>query len=63
MDFDFAELFENPAFIILAGGGIFCEVLGYIASKKLMEFSLPVWQLLIMMVVTVIAAAFFANRD
>jgi hypothetical protein len=47
----------------LAGGGVACEIAGWIFSKRAMDFSLPLWQLLAMIVVTIIAAAFFATRD
>jgi low affinity Fe/Cu permease len=60
---EISDLLENPAFIILAGGGIAMEIIGWIVSKRMMDYSFPLWQLLIMIVVTVIASAIFANRD
>jgi hypothetical protein len=60
---DFSELLESPGFLILAGGGVACELVGWLYSKRVMEFSFPIWQLLIMMAGTVVAAAIFAGRD
>jgi len=57
------EALDEPAFWILAGGGVAMEVLGFIISKRAMEFSLPIWQLGILVVGTIIAAAFFATKD
>ena len=59
---DLSDLLENPAFIILAGGGVAMEVIGWIISKRMFEFSFPLWQLGIMILVTIIASAIFANR-
>ena len=60
---DFEELLNNPAFLILAGGGLICEIAGWLYSKKALDYSFPVWQLLIMMAGTVVAAYIFANGD
>lgn len=60
---DIDELLSNPSFIILGGLGVGMELLGWIISKRMMEYSFPLWQLLIMMAGTVVAAAFFANRE
>lgn len=57
------DAMEEPGFWILAGGGVAMELIGWIVSKKMMEFSFPFWQLAIMMVGTIIAAAFFATKD
>lgn len=56
------EALDEPGFWILGGGGIAMEVIGYIISKS-MEYSLPIWQLLILMAGTLLAAAFFATKD
>lgn len=61
--FEIGDLLENPAFIILAGGGVAMEILGWIISKRMMEYSFPLWQLLIMILGTVVASAIFANRE
>lgn len=60
---DLEEILESPGFWILAGGGVACEIIGWIASKRMMEYSFPIWQLLIMIIVTIIAAGFFAGRE
>ena len=63
MGFDFEEAMEEPAFWFLAGGGVAAELIGWIISKRMMENSFPFWQLLIMMVVTVVAAVFFSTKE
>lgn len=57
------ELIENPGFWLLAGGGLIAEVLGYILSKRMGFEAFPLWQLIIVMIGTVVAAAFFATRS
>lgn len=59
----FDEILENPGFWILAGGGVGMEVLGWILSKNMGWGAFPLWQLLILILGTVIAAAIFANKD
>lgn len=57
------ELLDNPGFLILGGIGVAMELLGWIYSKNNLDYSFPIWQLLIMMAGTLVAAAFFANKD
>jgi FtsH-binding integral membrane protein len=57
------DAFEEPAFWILAGGGVAMELLGWIMSKKMMDASFSIWTLLIIIVVTILASAFFATKD
>lgn len=57
------EITESPAFWILGGCGVAMELLGWIISKRMMEYSFPIWQLLIMMAGTLVAAAFFALKE
>ena len=57
------DLFENPAFWILGGVGVAMELAGWIISRRMMEYSFPIWQLLIVMLGTLVAAAFFANKE
>ena len=58
---DFEETLESPGFWILAGGGIVCTVLGWIFSKKI-GVSLPLWQLGIILITIIIAAALFSQE-
>lgn len=60
---DFAEAFETPGFWILAGGGIAMELIGYIFAKRAGLAAFPMWQLILVMLVTVLAAVFFTTRD
>ena len=57
------EALEEPGFWILGGGGVACEIIGYIISRKAGLGAFPIWQLLVLIVGTLIAAAFFATRD
>ena len=56
------DALEEPGFWILGVGGVIMVIIGFIVSKK-MEYSLPVWQLLVLIVGIIIAAAFFATKD
>jgi hypothetical protein len=60
---DFDDVLNNPAFWILGGGGVAMELIGWIVSKRMMEYSFPIWQLLIMILGTLVAAAIFANKE
>lgn len=60
---DIFEAFESPGFWILGGGGIVAVLLGFIVSKRMGMDILPIWQLIVMMVGILVAAAFFATRD
>lgn len=53
---------ESPLFWVTGGLGVAMELLGWIISKRMMEYSFPVWQLLIMIAGTIAAAAFFALK-
>jgi len=57
------DLIENPAFWILGGGGVAMELLGWIWSKRMGWVAMPFWQLLVMMLGTLVAAAIFANKE
>lgn len=56
------EVFESPAFWILGGGGVAAEVLGFVVAKNMGLALLPWWQLLILIVGTLVAAGVFALR-
>ena len=57
------EAFESPAFWLLGIGGVTAELLGYIWSKKAGLVAMPFWQFLVLIFVTLVAAAFFATQD
>jgi len=63
MAFDFEEAFESPGFWILAGLGIAAELIGYIVSRRTGIAAFPLWQLIIVIVVTILAAIFFSTQD
>jgi len=63
MNMDIGETFENPAFWILGGGGSIAVLGGWIMSKKAGWEALPLWQVMVMVIVVLIASAFFANKD
>jgi len=57
------EILEEPGFWILGGGAVAATLIGYIWAKKMEWVPMPFWQLLVVLVVELIAAAFFASRD
>ena len=61
MDID--EIIESPAFWILGGGAVAMELIGFVISKRMGIGSFPVWQIIILMLGTLVAAAFFATRE
>jgi hypothetical protein len=63
MDFDFEDILNEPGFWILGGGGVAMELLGWIIAQKSGMGGFPIWQMLILIVGTLIAAAFFATRE
>jgi len=56
------EALESPGFYILAGLGVGAEVLGFILAKSMGWMLMPLWQLIVIMIGTLAAAAFFATR-
>ena len=56
------EALETPGFYILAGLGVGAEVLGFILAKSMGWMPMPLWQLIIIMIGTIAASAFFATR-
>jgi len=59
----FDDILNNPAFWILGGGGVAAEILGWKLGQGWVGVSFPIWQLAILIVGTLVAAAFFASRD
>ena len=57
------EILESPGFWLLGGGGTIAVLAGYIMSKRMTEFAFPLWQLAIIIITVLAAAAFFATRD
>lgn len=57
------EALESPAFWILGGGGVAMEILGWIISRNMMEYTFPIWQLIVLILGTLLAAAFFALKE
>jgi uncharacterized protein (DUF983 family) len=56
------EALDEPGFWILGGGGVAMVILGWILSRN-MEYSLPIWQLVVLIVGILIAAAYFSTKD
>ena len=56
------EILEEPGFWILGGGAVIATIIGYIWSRKMEWIPLPLWQLILIIVVELVAAAFFASR-
>jgi len=60
---DMEEILESPGFWILSAIGISAEVLGYVWSRNQEMMTMPIWQLIVLMVVTIAASAFFATKE
>lgn len=56
------EIIMSVGFVALFGLAISATVMGYIFSKK-MDYSLPIWQLIVIIVVEFFASYFFIARD
>ena len=59
----FEEALESPAFWILGAGAVGAEVLGYIIAKRSDLAVFPWWQFAIVILGTLVAAAYFATKD
>ena len=57
------EIFSNAGFWLLGGGAVAATMIGYIYSVNNMDYALPIWQLIILIVVELIAAAVFSSQD
>ena len=57
------EALESPGFWILGGGGTAAVILGWIMSKRMTEYSFPLWQLGVIIIAILVASAFFALKD
>ena len=60
---EFDEILAAPGFWLLGGGAVIATVLGYIASRKMDLMPLPLWQLAIIILAELIAAAYFATKE
>lgn len=59
---DLMEATESLGFWILGGAGTAMVLVGWILSKSWEMASMPIWQLLIMILGIWVASAFFASR-
>jgi len=57
------EILEEPGFWILGGGAVAATMIGYIMSRKMGWIPIPIWQLGILLLVEIAAAAFFVSRS
>jgi len=57
------EVLESPAFWILGAGGTIAIILGWIMSKKAGWEVLPTWQIIVMIIATIAASAYFSVKD
>jgi hypothetical protein len=57
------EATESPGFWILGGVGTACVLVGWIMSKKAGMASLPIWEVIVMIITIWIASLFFAGRE
>ena len=56
------DVFASPGFLILAALAITATIVGYIMSINMGVARFPIWQLLIIIGVEVVAAYFFAAQ-
>ena len=56
------EVLESPAFWILAALGVVAETIGWIMSRSWESGGMPVWQFIVLVLVTIFASAVFATR-
>lgn len=57
------EVTSSFGFWILGGGAAMATILGYIWSKKMEWVPMPIWQLILIIIVEFIAAAFFVMKE
>lgn len=57
------EALESEGFYLLGGGAVLAEVIGFIVAKKAGLAAFPVWQFLLLLIGTVIAAAVISTKN
>ena len=57
------EALDSPGFWLLGGGAATATFIGYIASKRMGLSALSWWELIVLIIVELIVAAFFATRE
>jgi sorbitol-specific phosphotransferase system component IIBC len=58
---DLEDIFTNPVFHLLGGGAVIATAIGYIMGKRMGFPPFPAWQLIILIIGEIAAAAFFAS--
>ena len=56
------EVLSSPMFVLLAFGALAATLIGYFGSIRMGMQQMPIWNLLIVLVVEVVACYFFAWR-
>jgi len=57
------EVTSSFGFWALGGGAAIATILGYIMSKRMEMVAMPLWQLVVIILVEFVAAAFFVMRE
>jgi len=57
------EVFSSFGFWALGGGAAIATVMGFILSKKWEIAAMPLWQLIVIIAVEFVAAAFFVMKE
>jgi len=57
------EALETPGFWILGALGVGATLVGWIVSRKAGWVALPLWQLIVIILVILVASAYFATKD
>jgi len=60
---ELSEVTGSFGFWALGGGAAIATLLGFIASKRMDLIALPIWQLLLIIAVEFVAAAFFVMKE
>ena len=60
---DLEEILDSPGFWRLGIGGVAAEVMGYVWSRNQGWEIMPFWQLIVMVLVTLIASAYFGTKE
>ena len=57
------DALEEPGFYILGAFTTVAMVIGFIASKRMTEYTFPIWQFIIMLIGGWVASAYFATKE
>jgi FtsH-binding integral membrane protein len=59
--FELEEILESEGFWILLVVGVGMEIMGWFVSKNMIGYSFPLWQLIILILGTIVASFFWVG--